>query len=199
MKRLMLWLGVLAPLLYYGAVIGGALSWPAYSHVTQYASELGSAAAPHPEYFNWPIMAAGGLAVLSSLGFFAALRERGAGVVAAFLTALSIALWGVSMVMGGSFPMPNPLHNGFGLGLAIQLAPLFMLWALWGAKAPGLKLFLAVVFVASLGLLLVMFNVGDLNLVRQSNVGLWQRAYSLSSIPWLAVAALALMGPARKA
>ena len=48
--------------------------------------------------------------------------------------------------------------------------------------------------IVSLALLLVMFNIGDLNLVRKANVGLWQRAYSLSSIPWLAIAALTLMG-----
>ena len=88
MKRFLLWFGVLSPAAYYAALIGAATTWPGYSHVTQYASELGSAAAPHPEYFNWPIMAAGVLAILASLGFFSALRDRGANTIAAFLTAL---------------------------------------------------------------------------------------------------------------
>lgn len=198
MKKLGLMAGVLVPVLYYGALIGGGLSWAAYSHVTQYASELGSAAAPHPEYFNWPIMAAGALAVVSSLGFFAALRERGGGAVPSFLAGLCVALWGVAFVMGGMFPMPNELHNAFGLALAIQLAPLFMLWALTKAEAPKLKLLLVVTFLAALALILVMFNVGDLNLVRKANVGLWQRAYSLSVIPWIGLAAWALMGEPRR-
>jgi len=197
LKRLLLWMGVLVPVVYYGAQIAGALSWPGYDIATQYASELGSAKAPHPEYFNWPVMAGGVLAVLSSLGFFLALRERGGGLIPSFLTALCIAAFGVSYVMGGMFPMPNELHNGFGLGLATIPAPLFMLWALARTRAPGLKLVLVLTFLAMVGMNLIMFNIGELNLVRQSNVGLWQRAYSLASIPWLALAALALMGRPR--
>lgn len=197
MKRLALVAGVLVPVLYYGALIGAAMTWPAYSHVTQYASELGSAAALHPEYFNFPIIGAGVAAIFASLGVFVALRERAGGVLPSFLSALCLALWGVAFVMGGMFPMPNPLHNGFGLALAIHLAPLFMLWALAGAAAPKLKLLLVLVFVSSLALILVMFNVGELNLVRKANVGLWQRGYGLTVIPWIALASLALMGPAR--
>lgn len=198
MKRLGLMAGVLVPALYYGALVGAALTWPAYSHVTQYASELGSAAAPHPEYFNFPIIGAGVAAILSSLGFFAALRKRGGGAVPSFLSGLCIALWGVAFVMGGMFPMPNELHNGFMLALAVHLAPLFMLWALAKAEAPRLKLLLVLVFVVSLALILVMMNIGELNLVRKANVGLWQRAYGLSVIPWIGLAALMLMGPARR-
>jgi hypothetical membrane protein len=198
MKRLGLFLGVLVPVLYYAAVIGGAMSWPGYSHVTQYASELGSAAAPHPEYFNWPIMAAGICAIVSSLGFFGALRERGSGFLPAALSAVCIAAWGVAFIMGGWFHMPNPLHNAFGLALAVQAAPLFMLWGLGKARAPTLKLLLTVTFFVSLALLLIMFNVGHLNLVNGHNVGLWQRAYSLASIPWIGLAALMLMGRAER-
>jgi hypothetical protein len=43
-------------------------------------------------------------------------------------------------------------------------------------------------------LILVMFDVGGLHLVRRANVGLWQRAYSLAAIPWIGIAAWALLG-----
>lgn len=198
MKKLGLMAGVLVPVLYYGALIGAALTWPAYSHVTQYASELGSAAAPHPEYFNWPIMGTGAAAAVASLGFFAALRERGGGAISSFLASLCLALWGVAFFMGGMFPMPNELHNAYGLALAGQFAPLFMLWGLRKADAPRLKLLLAVSFLAGLALILIMFNVGELDLVRKSNVGLWQRAYGLAAIPWIGLAAWMLMGPPRR-
>ena len=46
-------------------------------------------------------------------------------------------------------------------------------------------------FVVSAALILVMFGVGGL--VRRANVGLWQRAYSLSVIPWIGVVAGLLM------
>jgi hypothetical protein len=89
--------------------------------------------------------------------------------------------------------MPDPLHNGFGLALAMHLVPLFILWALKGTSQGSLKALALGVFVVSAALILVMFDVGGLHLVRRANVGLWQRAYSLSAIPWIGIAGLMLM------
>jgi Protein of unknown function (DUF998) len=192
-ERALLVLGVTVPILYYAALIGTSVLWPGYSHVRQYASELGSAASPHPEVFNVLIIAAGGAAVLAGAGFFLALKRIGGRLLPALLAGLAIVLWGVSFVMGGLFPMPDPRHGAFGLALAMHAAPLLMLWALAGRPAPRLKRFLAAVFVVSAVLILVMFDVGGLHLVRRANVGLWQRAYSLSAIPWIGVVAWALL------
>lgn len=93
------------------------------------------------------------------------------------------------MVMGGLFPMPNPLHNGFGLALAMHLLPLFMLWSLRGRPEPKLKRLFVLVFVVSAVMILILFDVGGLHLVRRSNVGLWQRAYSLTVFPWVGILA----------
>jgi hypothetical protein len=43
-----------------------------------------------------------------------------------------------------------------------------------------------------IGLTLVMYNVGGLNLVSSANVGLWQRGYGLAMIPWIGLACLGL-------
>ena len=40
------------PALYYFALFAGAATYPGYSHVTNYASELGAAEAPHPRAFQ---------------------------------------------------------------------------------------------------------------------------------------------------
>jgi hypothetical membrane protein len=192
-ERALLVLGVTVPFLYYAALIGGSLLWPGYSHLRQYASELGSAASPHPELFNVLIISAGGAAVLAGVGFFLALKRIGGRLVPALLAGFAIVLWGVSFVMGGLFPMPDPRHGAFGLALAMHAAPLLMLWALAGRPAPRFKRFLAVVFVGSAVLILIMFDVGGLHLVRRANVGLWQRAYSLAAIPWIGVAGWALL------
>jgi hypothetical membrane protein len=191
-ERPLLLAGILVPVLYYAALIGTSLLWPGYSHVTQYASELGSAESPRPELFNVTIVAAGVCAMLAAAGVFLALRRLGGRTAPAALAAAALFLWGVAFVMGGLFPMPDPRHGAFGLGLAMHLIPPFMLWALAGTPAPRLKAFLAVVSVVSTLLILVMFDVGGLHLVRRANVGLWQRAYSLSAIPWIGVAAAAL-------
>jgi hypothetical membrane protein len=189
LERKLLLAGLLVPVFYYAALIGASLTWPGYSHVTQYASELGSAAAPHPWMFNVPIIAGGVAATLAAAGVFLASKRLGARPVPSFMAAAALFLWGVSMIMGGLFPMPNPLPSGFGLGLALPLAPLFLWWSLAPLRAPQLKLLLAVVFVLSMVLTLIMFDVGGLHLVRRSNVGLWQRAYSFTTIPWIGVLA----------
>lgn len=189
LERALLAAGVLVPVFYYAALIGASLTWPGYSHRRQYASELGSAAAPQPWIFNLLIIAGGIAAIIAAGGVFLAAKRLGGRPVASFLAGLALFAWGVAMIMGGSFPMPNPLHNGFGLGLAMHLAPAFLLWALAGHAAPRLKALLAVVLVLSLVLVLIMLDVGGLHLVRRSNVGLWQRAYALTVIPWVGVLA----------
>jgi hypothetical protein len=154
-----------------------------------------SSAAPRPELFNAAIVAAGVAAMLAGVGFFLALKRLGGRPLPAFLAGFATSLWGVSFVMGGLFPMPDPRHGAFGLALAMHAAPLFMLWSLAGTSAPALKRFLVLVFMVSSALILVMFDVGGLHLVRRANVGLWQRAYSLSAIPWIGVVSWMLMRP----
>ena len=159
--------------------------------MTQYASELGSAKSAYPEIFNYGIIAAGALGVLGSIGLFMALRRTGRWLAAA-LAGLSVAAWGFSMIMGGMFPMPDERHGGFGVGLAIQLAPLFFVWALWSERGRGgLKAFLVLDFLAMTAGFVVMMGIGGL--VTHANVGLWQRAYALTMMPWMSIVAWALL------
>jgi hypothetical membrane protein len=198
---LLLKLGVLVPVLYYGVLVAGGLLWPGYNHMTQYASELGSAASPNPMIFNYGVIAAGGCAILASLGVLMGMKILGSNIVWAVLTALCLAAFGVSFVYGGLYPMPNPLHAGpvsymgFGLGVAAIPAALFMFLGLSGrSDMGGLKSLLILSFLAMIAVSLVMFNVGGFNLVKPTNVGLWQRGYGLAMIPWIGLACLAIDG-----
>ncbi|OIQ65326.1 hypothetical protein GALL_531180 [mine drainage metagenome] len=95
------------------------------------------------------------------------------------------------MVMGGLYPMPDERHGAHGLSMAIQAAPLLMFLAIVGRPdMTGLKTFLLLVFLASSALLAAMMGVG--HVVHAAQVGLWQRAYALASIPWISVAAASL-------
>lgn len=94
--------------------------------MTQYASELGSAAAPYPWLFNLPVMGVGIAATVAAGGVFLAARRLGGQPLPSFLAGLALFSWGVAMIMGGLFPMPNPLHIGFGLGMAMPLVPVFL-------------------------------------------------------------------------
>ncbi len=197
MRVWLLLAGVVAPVIYVALALGGPLLWPGYDPARQFVSELGMAQAPHHTAFNIALMATGGLTALFGLGLFLDLRRRGAGWISSTLTGLTIALFGAGVVIGGLFPLPDPRHGAWNIGLAVQFAPLLALLALRKAAGlTGLKVFLGVLFVANNVVLAVLFGVGDL--VNSDNLGLWQRAYGLMFI-WTAVTALTLMAtPARQ-
>jgi hypothetical membrane protein len=202
---LLLRLGALIPVIYYGVIIWGGLTTPGFSHMTQYIDELGKAGAPTAKIFNDAMMAVGGLAVLLALAGLVAIRRLGGGMLSGLLAAVCIAAWGVSMVMAGMHPSPDPQHNAWNIGLAIHAAPLFLLWALGGrSDVSGFKGLLTLSFLAGLALLAVMMNwipqvatmlgqhIGPI--VTADKAGAWQRAYSLTVVPWLGLMGLALAG-----
>ena len=191
LTRPLLLLGIAVPALYFGTLLLAASTWPGYSHVTRYASELGGPEAPMPWIFNRGIVTMGVTCVLAAFGFGLALRQLTHRGALSALSAVCIGLFGVSMVMGGLFPMPNPLHGAFGLGLALSLAPVFMALAVQRERRlAGLHGFLWVSAVFMAAMLAVMMGVG--HLVTRANVGLWQRANALAMFPWLGIAAWAL-------
>ena len=186
--RRLLALGIAVPLLYFGTLIVAASTWPEYSHVTRYASELGGPEAPKPWIFNGGIIVMGIACVLAAVGFGQALYRVSARRVLSILAGVCVGLFGVGMLMGGLFPMPNPLHGGFGLAFAIVPAPALMALALLGI--PGFARFRAVLWIgtaAMLTTLAIMMGVGQL--VTRANVGVWQRVNALAMFPWLGVAA----------
>jgi hypothetical membrane protein len=178
------------PVLYYLTLIVASLLYPGYSHVTQYASELGSATARVPWVFNTGIVTAGVLGVAGGAGYFLALR-RVAHPALALLTGLCVSLFGLAFIFGGLFPMPDPRHGGYGTGMAVHLAPLFLVAAVWKARRPAWLMPLLVATIVYMTLMfMVMMGVGQL--VTRANVGVFQRLYTLGILPWIGIAAWAL-------
>jgi hypothetical membrane protein len=186
--RVLLLAGILIPVVYFGLLLLAPVIYPGFSYVTQYASEMGSAAARYPAVFNMGVMACGVAGLVASFGFFHAVRRLGGNTLLAALTGLTLFLFGIATFMGGKFPMPDERHGGYGLGFAFQLAPLFLALALWRLRSlRGLCIFLLVVFGVMTFVILVMMGVGSL--VTRANVGLWQRANALAGFPWVGIAA----------
>lgn len=192
MKKLLTGGLIAAPALYYFGLLAGAATYPGYDHATRYASELGAAGAPYPMLFNFSIIGCGVVALLGAAGLALSLKTLSGRWGWAIAAGVALGLWGVSMIMGGLFPMPDERHGAFGLGLAAPLIPLFTLLALLSApKTAGMKGFLAFIFLGSAIVLAIMFGVGGL--VRLDNVGVWQRINSGFAIPWMAVLGVWLM------
>ncbi len=93
-RKLLLAALIAVPICYYFALIIGAATYPGYSHVTRYASELGAADAPYPALFNVPIIIGGVAAVLASIGVVAALRDLSGRCLWAVLAGVALACWG---------------------------------------------------------------------------------------------------------
>jgi hypothetical membrane protein len=177
---------IVVPAFYYFGLLAGGATYPGYSHVTRYASELGAADAPFPALFNYSIIACGIATISGAAGLAGTLHDLSRRWRWAIPSGLTLALWGTGMVMGGVFPMPDERHGGFGLGFAGPLTPLFTLLALWGVPGTAtLRAVLALIFAGSVVLLSIMMGVGGL--VTVENVGIWQRINSGFAIPWLAV------------
>ena len=186
MRNVLLGALIAAPIFYYFGLLAGAATYPGYSHVTRYASELGAADAPYPGLFNYSIIAGGIAALLGSIGLTGALHDLSGRWRWATPAGIALALWGASMVLGGMFPMPDARHGAFGIGLAGPLVPLFALLALRSVPdASAMKLFLIFIFAGSVIVLAIMFGLGQL--VTRQNVGIWQRINSGISIPWLSL------------
>ena len=182
----LLWGLIMVPVFYYVGLIGGGLLWPGYSHASQYASELGSAAAPYPMFFNANAILCGLAAVVGGVGLAHALTRLSGTRGWAWAAGISIALWGVAVIVAGLFPMPHDLHGAHGLGIAGQFTSLFALLALRKVDGLGpLKAFLAFIFVASLVMFAIMMGIAGP--LRRANIGIWQRVNSALGIPYLAV------------
>jgi hypothetical protein len=180
LSRLLLAGGIAMPLLYFGTVAVAGLFYPGYDNIARAPSELGAAGAPYPQIFNLGMVATSVAALAGAAGLVVGLRQLGSGVFLSVLTGASLALLGVSTAMSGLFPLPGPLHYGFGLTAAGLLTPLFGALAL-RPRGGAVRWVLLLAFVAGVALLAI--NLGAGGLVSASNTGLWLRALALACFP----------------
>ena len=188
LEKSLLYAGIAVPLIYFGNLILTPLFYPGYNHVTQYASELGGPDAPRPYIFNTAILLLGVAGLVAAAGYFLGLRRLTGKTLLPALLGLILLLFGVSMVMGGLYPMPDERHGGFGLGMGVHLGPLLLALAL--RKRPhlrGLRVYLLITMVLMVVFFAIMMGVGQL--VTRANVGIFQRVYALNLFPWIGIGA----------
>ncbi len=192
-RRILLAIGVVAPIFAFAAVILAVLAYPGYNNATQYLSDLGGASARHPWLFNGGVMISGVGAGLAGVGFALAVVALGGSRIAAGGLVLCFVLAAIGMVASSLIPWPNPWHLLINLGLGIILAPLFLIWGLW--RIPDMrqmKLFLAGVSLANLLMALITNHRIWYGLVNPQNVGLWETAFAILLVGWTGIAAYGL-------
>lgn len=190
-RNLRLKIAVFMPLLMIADVWLAQRLYPGFDQGSQFISELGAAKAPHPLVFNVGMVVAGAAGVLAGHGFDAVLREAGGRPQVSAFAGLWIAMTGLGAAFAGLFHWPDEMHRACGIGLAIQLAPVFTGWALWGVE--GHRRLALFSWIWGVGLLVVlMLLTGVWNIRTGYDVGLWQRSHAVLALTWLAIAAFAL-------
>jgi len=195
LASLLLRIGALGPLVLYGVIVAGGFMTPDYNHMTQDVSDLGRDGAPAAQIFNYGVMAAGAAMILGGLGLFLGMRRLGGGVVMPLLAAIAIGLFGVSFIIGGMHPLPDPMHGAYRLGYAGVAAPLLGFLALGDrSELSGAKTLAIISFIAAAVLVALMMNVGGFNLMKESDAGLWQRGLIVATTLWMLSAFLSIPG-----
>ena len=199
MKRIGLWFGVIAVLLFVAGTHAIGTISPGYSHVRQTVSELGEVGSPGQFAFSALLCLIAACLVIFASGVARSHRGLGCSVLPAwFVVAMAISCAGV-----GLFSYPHPLHNVFGLSETVGLqAPLVAALVCWRtARAKSIANYSIVMYVVVLAAIAVNFiplvrPAGLWPLVRPF-LGIVQRFLFLSWFVWCAGYAMLLLQVAR--
>jgi hypothetical membrane protein len=184
-------IGLVAPVIMVADVWLAQRLFPGFNSGAQFISELGGPAAPNPAIFNVGMILAGLAGMAAGAGFAHALEDAGGRRRVSAFAGLWVAMTGLGALFAGLFHWPDPMHRACGVGLAIQFAPLFTAWALWGK--PQHRRLAQFSLGWFFGLLLVLaLLTGVWNVRTGSDVGLWQRGHAFLGLLWLAIAAFCL-------
>lgn len=190
LERIALIAGVFSPVLYFASVAAGALTYPGFSIVRQYASELGAAGAAHPLVLNVGVVLSGAATLVGCVGFWIALGRLEASGIWRRWASVATALQGAALIVAGLFPLPDLRHIiGSSLSLPALFAPALLALALRRrSDISKLRRYLVVTNVMMVLALYAFISA------RGSHVlGLLQLIYTLLALPWVAVAAYALL------
>ncbi len=192
-RRILLAIGVAAPIFAFIAVVLAALAYPGFNNATQFLSELGGTSARHPWLFNGGVLISGVGAAVAGVGFGLAVVALGGSRIAAGGVVLCFVLAGVGMVVSSLVAWPNPWHLLINLGLGIILAPLFLIWGLWRIPGMGrMKLFLVAISLTNLLMALITNHRLWYGIVNPGNVGWWEIDFAILLVDWTGIAAFGL-------
>ena len=206
-RRYLLICGLLAPLVYVGAVILGGLLRPGYSHVAHAISELIAAGAPNTTLLNPPftlydiLLAAFGVGLLLTVRAHPEQRGTRSGSVGAFALIVS-GLLGVLMNLffpqdpgGPPVTFTGTVHVMLAGVLSLGTMLAILSTCLWLRQAPGLRAYWRY-SLASLALIFISGGLCAAALATSSPyLGLVERVTIGAFIQWVFVMALKLAAP----
>lgn len=150
-------IGVIVPLLYFGAQFAAIPFYPGYDIVRQSASELGSDRSNRPQVLNIGATITGIAAILASFGLLRGLKQAGTPRLLAWLVCLAVISTGAAAIWAGYYSLPDPRHNPRAIGAGAFLLPLLFAAALWKpARGSAVKIYLIANLLLFIALIPVM-------------------------------------------
>ena len=104
-------------------------------------------------------------------------------IVLAVFIGISVWAFAINAFFAAFYPLPDPRHSGYQIGLLHGFTPLLLAWAFW--KIQGARFFILyqfILFILMIIASLIMAGIGGL--VSETNAGLFQRLQILFWIPW---------------
>lgn len=116
-QRILFLPGILAGIVFFGALYSLAPMIDGYSHVAQTVSEVGRKGSPAEAYYQIANVLVAVCLLVFAWGLYRVAKSNDAAILVAFYAFALIGL--------GIFPTPHPLHNVLGLSMMIgYMAPL---------------------------------------------------------------------------
>jgi hypothetical membrane protein len=193
----LLGLGVVSPVLYFGAQLVCGLMTDGYSFSREAASDLGTSDRPYHGVFNGAAFATGCSLVCGGIGLLLVSMRPIPRRVATIIVAVCCLSAGAAALMAALYPLPDVRHGGGPIGAGMFVAPFAVAFAL-GDR---------VRFRPYLGLNIAVFVAGGviLNAGHPAVAGIGQRLLAGAVFPALALvcglwlAAPTIRTPTRKA
>lgn len=123
-------LGVVSPVLYFGAQLVCGLMTHGYSFVREAASDLGTSDRPYHRLFNGAAFATGCSLLCGGIGLLLVSVRRIPRRVATIAVAACCLSAGAAALRAGLYPLPDVRHGGGPIGAGMFVAPFAVAFAL---------------------------------------------------------------------
>ncbi len=180
--------GILIPIVYYGAQLIAIPYAKDYNFVRQVASELGMASVSDlPAVFNLGTIFGAVPIWIAAFGFLFGLKRMGARPIATWLTVFGMIAIALSKIEAGMFPLPDPRHEGiFLIGYPVWSFS-FLAAASNLPRSGAFRTYLTVNIALALLMLVARIAFGELFL--SPIAGLFQRIFAFVTVVPIGVAA----------
>ncbi|MFT6717672.1 MAG: putative membrane protein, partial [Sphingobacteriales bacterium] len=120
---------LLLPLYFFVPVLIAGILTADYSAISQHASEISlTDNVTAITVLNTGAISTGLSCVLLSIGLIRVSKKKNV------LSAILLIIFGISMISNGLFPMGNPMHGFYGIGLSMMILPFVSCYELKGSS-----------------------------------------------------------------